>query len=70
MNQTVLEHFITLVQPSYGRSLFSKITCPTLVLSGDDDSVTRRRARGERRRTRSSWCGTRYAGGHGMFGDA
>ena len=41
MNQDVLEHFITKVQPTYDQiSLLGKITCPTLVLSGDDDPVT------------------------------
>jgi proline iminopeptidase len=41
MNQDVLEHFVTKVQPTYDQTgLLTKITCPTLVLSGDDDPVT------------------------------
>ena len=41
MNQDVLEHFITKVQPTYDQTgVLAKITCPTLVLSGDDDPVT------------------------------
>ena len=41
MNTEVLRHFIVKVQPTYDQTdLLPKITCPTLVLSGDDDPVT------------------------------
>lgn len=72
MNQDVLGHFITQVQPTYDQvGLLGKITCPTLVLSGDDDPVTPTACSEE------IVAGLdpaivrfeRYAGGHGMFGE-
>ena len=72
MNQEVLEHFITTVQPTYDQiSLLSKITCPTLVLSGDDDPVTPTACSEEivagldPKLVRFE----RYAGGHAMFSE-
>jgi len=72
MNTDVLKHFIEHVQPTYDQTaLLAKITCPTLVLSGDDDPVT------------PTACAEEivagldpkivrfehYAAGHGMFGE-
>jgi proline iminopeptidase len=72
MNQEVLEHFITTVQPGYDQvGLLSKITCPTLVLSGDDDPVTPTACSKEIVEGLDPTIVRfeQYAGGHGMFGE-
>ncbi len=72
MNQDVLQHFITQVQPAYDQvGLLAKIACPTLVLSGDDDPVTPTACSEEivagldPKLVRFE----RYAGGHAMFSE-
>ena len=72
MNTEVLEHFITKLQPTYDqRELLGKITCPTLVLSGDDDPVTPTACSEEivAGLDPSIVRFEHYAGGHAMFGE-
>ena len=72
MNTEVLEHFVTVLQPSYDqRALLAKITCPTLVLSGDDDPVTPTACSEEivSLLDPSIVRFERYPGGHSMFGE-
>jgi pimeloyl-ACP methyl ester carboxylesterase len=72
MNTEVLEHFITVLQPTYDqRDLLPKITCATLVLSGDDDPVTPTACSEEivSLLEPSIVRFERYPGGHSMFGE-
>ncbi|HTN79521.1 MAG TPA: alpha/beta hydrolase [Acidimicrobiales bacterium] len=72
MNVDVLQHFITEVQPTYDQTaLLSKITCPALVLSGDDDPVTPTACAEEivTGLDPSLVRYERYPAGHGMFGE-